>query len=131
MTSANSGRRRAACEGRAAPRGREAARALAGVAAVVAVGVAPAGAFSPYDTTFRALADTALHVEMDPDSQQLGSIRRGAGGIRLSWCDPAIPSQAWQQATAEERRAMLAGRWCEVEANGIVGNVEGGVLAPE
>lgn len=80
--------------------------------------------------TFKALTDTALRIEMDPASQKLGTIRRGTRGIRLHWCEPDIPYQAWQTATPDEQRALLDGRWCEVEADGMIGNVEARTLTP-
>lgn len=94
------------------------------------VGPAAAGSLAPHEMTYRALADTALRVEMDAASQQLGTIQRGARGIRLHWCEPAIPRQAWRDATLGEQRALLDGRWCEVETNGVVGNVDGRALSP-
>lgn len=102
-------------------------------AATILVGAAaPALAFSPapHQMPFRALSDTELRVEMDSRSQAIGALRRGTDGIRVLWCEPAIPAQAWREATPDQQRALLDTRWCEVEADGMVGNVDGRALSP-
>ncbi|AXS40903.1 hypothetical protein [Breoghania sp. L-A4] len=93
---------------------------------------APAQAFSPapHEMPFHTLSDIELRLEMDPDSQAIGTVRRGTGDIRVLWCEPAIPSQAWQDATPDQQRALLDTRWCEIEADGLVGNVDGRMLSP-
>lgn len=85
---------------------------------------------SPYEMTFKALSDTAVRVEMDVHSQQLGTIRRGTRGIRLLWCEPAISIEAWQNVSPQNQLVLLSGRWCEIEADGMIGNVDAGTLAP-
>ncbi|WP_321339849.1 hypothetical protein [Breoghania sp.] len=91
-----------------------------------------ASAQSPYHMRYKALGDLVLNVEMDPNSQVAGRVRRGTAGIRLHWCEPDIPVAAWSKAAdVTARRDLLVGRWCQVEIDNIVGNVRAEMLSPE
>ncbi|WP_321337719.1 hypothetical protein [Breoghania sp.] len=100
--------------------------------ATVFLTTAYAFAQSPYHIRYKALGNLVLNVEMDPDSQVAGRVRAGTKGIKLHWCEPDIPLDAWNKATdVDARHTVLAGRWCQVEIGNIVGNVRAEMLSPE
>ena len=86
---------------------------------------------SPYDMTYSVRRDTPVRSDMSAGSAVKATLPGGTKGIVMRWCRPEFPFGKWQYGGRATQRRLLDERWCEVEAGGVIGNVEGKSLRPE
>lgn len=71
-----------------------------------------------------------LRVQPDRKSKIVGSLSRSATGIWIRDCQPYVDSFTFEEASRERKMQMLAGSWCEIEFDNLVGFVPGAFLDP-
>lgn len=89
---------------------------------------------SPYDMKFQLRNPPAggapLHADMTTGSAVKTRLAPTTSGIILRWCRPELAFGTWQFGNLATQRKLLDGAWCEVQAGGTIGNIEGKFLDP-
>lgn len=66
----------------------------------------------------------------DRGAATVGSLTRGASEILVLNCEPEIVPLTFEDASAEGKREMLGGVWCQIDHYGMTGFVPGIYLDP-